>query len=653
MLFVFMSQPDFACNPHALWNYIKNNTEHETGWIVKRNNRYDELRARGIQCALYDTYAGNELIEKADYVITNSYTFLDVLKREGQIFANLWHGSGIKAHDYYDRNLNPKHADKLKNYFNKIDLLCVHSLDDRFKLSAQLHFDMRNCFVTGQPRLDGVKTSDGKGKLKKIFGDTIEKFSKFIFFAPSFRANMSTHSGKFYSDNVFRLDDYKDKEFESFLERDNIALIYKLHPIEQTAFSGRNFALNKNCFELTDDMLFEADIRYTELLNAFDVMVSDYSSIVFDYLLLDRPVIYLIPDYNEYLSDKGFVFHNIDYFMPGDKAFNFCDLIKSLEKAISNPNVYAEKRKYVIDQRFDYIDDQSSKRCLETILSYTPLQNAEKETKVSYGTKMPSVAEHVREIFKDENILIIDSTSEKIDIEAVNKALLEKTKIFYVTSEIPNEYRRIGGKNSYKIADLKYYFQIKENPAIEVAFIEGGVDYKKFANVAVRETSEKTRIGFAGTIDNRIYFAMVQFLCEAFPECEIIFAGHIYGNYPVWLNGYANLKYVEASYDELPRIINSFDVAILPFFGGHRKLVPNELFQYLAVGKCVVTSDMENLPSCRAIYRSKSVDEAVNNVKEALARKDDPSIKEEANALARQYDWSNVAKKIANSHYKI
>lgn len=35
MLFVFMSQPDFACNPHALWEYVKDNTNHETAWLVK------------------------------------------------------------------------------------------------------------------------------------------------------------------------------------------------------------------------------------------------------------------------------------------------------------------------------------------------------------------------------------------------------------------------------------------------------------------------------------------------------------------------------------------------------------------------------------------------------------------------------------------
>ena len=48
MLFVFMSQPDFACNPHALWEYVKDNTNHETAWLVKRDKKYYELLRRGV-----------------------------------------------------------------------------------------------------------------------------------------------------------------------------------------------------------------------------------------------------------------------------------------------------------------------------------------------------------------------------------------------------------------------------------------------------------------------------------------------------------------------------------------------------------------------------------------------------------------------------
>lgn len=132
MLFVFMSQPDFACNPHALWEYVKDNTNHETAWLVKRDKKYYELLRRGVRCAVYDTVEGNALLKEADYVIMNSYTFERLPKRANQIFVNLWHGSGIKAHDFYNHDMDPEYAKKLAKFFDKIDLMCVHSLDDRY-----------------------------------------------------------------------------------------------------------------------------------------------------------------------------------------------------------------------------------------------------------------------------------------------------------------------------------------------------------------------------------------------------------------------------------------------------------------------------------------------------------------------------------------
>ena len=107
MLIVFMSQPDFACNCHALWKYIKQNTDYETAWIIKKIEYYQILQERGIKCAVYDTVEANEIISRADILIANSYTFLNINKREDQLLVNLWHGSGVKAHDYYDHNLNP------------------------------------------------------------------------------------------------------------------------------------------------------------------------------------------------------------------------------------------------------------------------------------------------------------------------------------------------------------------------------------------------------------------------------------------------------------------------------------------------------------------------------------------------------------------
>lgn len=647
MLFVFMSQPDFSCNPYALYEYVRDHTNHETAWIVKANDKFKALQERGIRCAIYNTVDGNELIAKADYIIMNSYTFPDVPKRGGQIFANLWHGSGIKAHDYYNRNSRPQHIADLRDFCEKTDLMCVHSLDDRFKLSAQLHYDLRRSYVTGQPRIDYVNRADGRTNIAKIFGEGILQYDHLIFYAPSFRANASSHSGSLVGDNIFRLKDFDAERLDELLIEHKAAIIYKLHPIEQTAFKGRKFNLGSRCFELTEKMLFDADVRYVEFLNVFDAMISDYSSIVFDYLLLNRPIIYLIPDYEEYTNQRGFVFNKIDRWMPGGKAFTFQEMLTEIDEAITNPAKHQAERELVLDYRFDYRDDGAAQRCYETIMNFTPPNDEVVAYKSNPRLHMPSQAEQLKR-FLGNDLEVVDSTKEYTEEE--KQSLLESDRpLLYVKDEVNQPYRRLSGFSSVEIADFDFFNILKNRGNVTTVELGGGVDFEKFHAAAKPVDSaphRRRRIGFAGTIDKRIYFAMVQYICEALPECDIIFAGDIKGDYPVWLDGYDNLSYVETSYCELPEMIASFDVCLLPFYDRHKHYVPTELFQYLAEGKMVVASDMDKLPKSTAVFLSLSVEDAVSNVQSALEACNDRTRRDDAVGIARKRDWKVLANEI-------
>lgn len=651
MLMVFMSQPDFACNCHALWKYVKQHTDFETAWIIKKPAYYEILKERGIRCAVYDTVEANKIIEKANVLIANSYTFLNINKREDQLLVNVWHGSGVKAHDYYDHNLNPRHLIKLKNYFGKVDLMCVHSLDDRFKLAAMLNFDLRKIYVTGQPRLDCVKKSAGKGILKKVLGEKISRYEHLIFFAPSYRSNMSCHAGKIFSDNIFRLDDFDNQALDEFLTRNHAALVYKLHPIEQTAFLGRSFEMSEHCYELTDEMLFKKDVRYDEILNSFDVMVSDYSSIVYDYLLLNRPVVYLLPDFEEYKNAKGFVFHNISLYMPGEKVYDFKNLLSALDEAFVNPDKYIDLRNNVLLNRFDYTDDGSAERCFQQIMNFKKLNDEYIPYQSDAKTVPPTVTEQIAKYVDSSKYYLIDSRKKYDDKEKLLDEINSAEKVYYITSEIPPEFRSVSAKNSYRIVDIELFEEMKNNPKVNIAHIMGGVDYEKFCVESTTAENKKKRIGFAGTIDNRIYFSMVQCICEEFSDCEVVFAGTIIGDYPAWLGGFDNLTYIEAEYDKLPEIISSFDVTILPIFGGHKKTVPIELYQYLACGKNVVASEIENLPECEAVFTGKSTSEVIDNIRLILSGDLQEKNVEAARTVALEYDWKKVAKDMTEDKY--
>ena len=643
MRFLFRSQPDFACNSYALWRYIVKHTNHQTAWLIYKEERYKELKARGIECSLYDTYAGNKLVEESDYIIANSYTFKNLNKREGQVFVNLWHGSGIKAHDFFDRNSDVAYLKNIKTYFDKVDMLCVHSLDDRFKLSAQLNYDMRNTFVTGQPRLDCVVEASGKEKLVQIFGEEIKKYDYLFFYAPSFRANGSGCAGTMLSDNIFRLKDYDDHAFEEFLKENNAALIYKLHPIEQNAFKGRKFIVNKMCMELTDQILFEKELQYDEILNAFDVMITDYSSIAFDYLLLNRPIIYLLPDFDEYKKSKGFVFNNIDYYMPGDKVFDFKSILLALKNSIEKPYLHKVARENVLMQRFDYTDGKAAERCYKAIMEYEPIKTDLRDIVLKTSSEYPTAADCVKKYINNNLYEVLDGTR-VLDSSIVEKIIKEKQAILIIEEKY-DENIKLSQLYRGKTYDQRIVEKYKDVKNMFLEYVSGGVDYKMFSEFA-HKTPKDRRIGFAGSIDSRIYFAMVQVICEALPDYEVIFAGEIIGDYPAWLDSFKNLRYIEATYEKLPEIISTFEVCLLPFYGKHQETVPSELLQYMAEGKCVVASDMRNIPKCNAIHTCKSIDESIYKLREIFKNKNNKDMQLEEMKIAQRYDWKNIAQEL-------
>lgn len=71
-------------------------------------------------------------------------------------------------------------------------------------------------------------------------------------------------------------------------------------------------------------------------------------------------MVYLLPDFEEYKNSKGFVFHNISLYMPGEKVYDFKNLLRALDEAFVNPDKYIDLRNNVLLNRFDYTDDGSA-----------------------------------------------------------------------------------------------------------------------------------------------------------------------------------------------------------------------------------------------------------------------------------------------------
>src|SRR5699024_6633597 len=91
--------------------------------------------------------------------------------------------------------------------------------------------------------------------------------------------------------------------FNEFLIKKNITIVIKVHPHQ------KNLSLFKKQYsniKILDDSMLDINVDFYNYIPAFDSLITDYSSIIFDYLLLDKPIAFAIEDYDEYLDKRGF-----------------------------------------------------------------------------------------------------------------------------------------------------------------------------------------------------------------------------------------------------------------------------------------------------------------------------------------------------------
>ena len=94
-------------------------------------------------------------------------------------------------------------------------------------------------------------------------------------------------------------------------------------------------------------------------------MISDFSSISLDYLILNKPIIYLNNLDKEYNENRGFILEdNYKLFMPGENVLNYIELMDSIKINLSD-DVNKQKREKIIPLVHKFIDNKASRRIIE------------------------------------------------------------------------------------------------------------------------------------------------------------------------------------------------------------------------------------------------------------------------------------------------
>ncbi len=342
---LFSSFPDYSGNPKALFEYINNNYHDKFNlhWVVYSDTLVSKLNSIGIHCVLYKSPEYTDLIAKINIIFdTNGFLFDE--KRPDLVYINLGHGFGPKKAGYLlkESDWAPQDYAYCELSKRKTDFLVVTSEFAKTIYSSIFGVNAHQVLPLGYPRIEYIQKANGKANLKKITNKNLDNYKKIIFYLPTFRngcARSDTES--IFENNLLNLDKYNEKILLDYLKANNYLLIVKKHPAETDTIDYEN---TDNILVINDEAMTSELLSIHEILNAADMLIADYSSVYVEYLVLDRPILFLHRDIEEYRKNRGIIFDNDNIWFPGPKANDIQTCMNEITKLLTDNLYYKEER---------------------------------------------------------------------------------------------------------------------------------------------------------------------------------------------------------------------------------------------------------------------------------------------------------------------
>lgn len=350
---IFISKPDYSDNAKSFYEFVEKKSNHSIIWIVEDLEKLDELNSQGIKT--YKNYSINAIfsIITSKYIVSTHNHFLSI-KSKNQKYIALWHGMPLKTIYFlekdYDKNLK------------FIDYTISTSNIMRLAISASFNLDPRKVLITGQPRNDYLFNS--KIDINNLINSHKHKYNKILLYLPTYRSGVGRNEGVSNYKNIVNIQEYEENNLNEFLKKNNYLLITKLHPAEEGKFKTEEYS---NIKLLNTKQFNNKKISLNEILNSVDLLITDYSSVYFDYLILNRPILFTNMDEKEYMRDRGIIFDNPDFWRPGPKVRNIENFTKEIETLFNDSNYYRKEREEVNSLVNIYKDDKSSERIFNSI----------------------------------------------------------------------------------------------------------------------------------------------------------------------------------------------------------------------------------------------------------------------------------------------
>ena len=323
----FDSFPDYSDNARAMSDYLIEHSSYDIYWAVKRVPTHNtDRRIHFILKNNKWSYIYHTLTSKYLFSTHGAFHWANPKR---QLYLCFWHGTMLKRIAYMQDPVRNKYYNQSVKYFSSPSDYYIPIFSNSFNRKPD------EILVTGYPRIDFL-LNDNNSFLK--LGIDRNQYKKVVIYLPTFRQPI----GGGYTDtkkNIFKeefinfVDENSLGEWNSYFRNRDILLVVKPHPSDKNQFSNTKLS---NIRIIPHIVLLEKDIQLYNLLKYADALITDFSSVYCDYLVLNRPIGFMLSDIDDYAKGRGFVFEEPLDFLPGYKIWSEEDFKAFIDELINN-----------------------------------------------------------------------------------------------------------------------------------------------------------------------------------------------------------------------------------------------------------------------------------------------------------------------------
>lgn len=346
-----------GCNPLSIYLHLLKDPDYADFrhvWVINDRSRVPQCLKGHSQVFFVERESDLYLryLASAAYLVNNNTFPPYFVRKTGQKYLNTWHGTPLKflGRDMIDGFM--EHRNATRNFLQATHIISPNPhtsrvLRESFDIQG---IDTGEIAETGYPRIDRtlcLSPSQQKSLKEKI---GIQSHLPIVLYAPTWRGTLNG-GVKF---DVERL--INDMNAFSTLDCN---LLFRGHHMLEEILSGH---------EAARKYIVPTEVDTNELLSIVDILITDYSSIFFDFLPLGRPILFYAYDVEQYTAERGLYFSMTS--MPGSLCLDINQVIEKLQARLDSLHAWNPDELYRKAQNnFCGLEDgNSSKRAVEFFL---------------------------------------------------------------------------------------------------------------------------------------------------------------------------------------------------------------------------------------------------------------------------------------------